>query len=91
VQKSPCGKRLEAFTLTLYWGTLALDDGLETFGFEVVARICGGLRGGIRPDLHTIVLVSTDCPMHELPAMRPSDRRPLDEKLRTAAPQNDQN
>jgi hypothetical protein len=54
VQKFPCGKRLEAFTLTLYWGTLALDDGFEALGFEVVARIRGGLRVDIRPNLHAV-------------------------------------
>ena len=49
---SPCGKRLESFTLTYCWGTSALDDGFETIGFEVVARVRGGLRVGVGADLH---------------------------------------
>src|SRR5882762_5935875 len=57
VQNSSCGKRLGTFTLTYRWGTSALDDGLEAVGFEVVARICGGLRVGVGPDLDAIILV----------------------------------
>jgi hypothetical protein len=49
---SPCGKRLETFTLKHYWGTSALDDGFKTLGFEVVAGICGGLRAGVGAELH---------------------------------------
>jgi len=48
---SPCGKRLESFTLTYCWGTSALDDGFEAVGFEVVARIRGGLRAGVGAEL----------------------------------------
>ncbi len=54
---SPCGKRLESFTLTYCWRTSALDDGFESVGFEVVARICGGLRVGVWPDLDAKILV----------------------------------
>src|SRR6202022_4641688 len=53
-----CGKRLESFTLT-HWGTSALDDGFEAVGFEVVARVRGGLRIGVRADLNAIILVGT--------------------------------
>ena len=49
---SPCGKRLESFTLTYCWGTSGLDDGFEAVGFEVVARIRGGLRVGVGTELH---------------------------------------
>ena len=49
---SPCGKRLESFTLTYCWGTSALDDGFEAVGFEVVARVRGGLRVGVGAELH---------------------------------------
>jgi hypothetical protein len=52
VRKSSWWKQLQTFILTVYWGTSALDDGLEALGFEVVARIRGGLRVCIRPDLH---------------------------------------
>ena len=51
-QMSRCGKRLETLTLTHCWGTSALDDGFETLGFEVVARIRGGLRAGVGAELH---------------------------------------
>jgi len=51
-QMSRCGKRLESFTLTYCWGTSALDDGFETIGFEVVARVRGGLRVGAGAELH---------------------------------------
>jgi hypothetical protein len=54
---SPCGKRLETFTLTHYWGLSALHDGLESVGFEVVARIRGGLRVGEGTDLNAKMLV----------------------------------
>ncbi len=56
-QKSPCGKRLESFTLTHYLGMSALDDGFEAVGFEVVARIRGGLRAGVGSDLDAILFV----------------------------------
>src|ERR1700736_3413353 len=62
--KSGCEKLLEAFTLTLCWGTSALDDRFEVLGFEVVARIGGGLRVGVGTNLNAMVLVSTGCPMH---------------------------
>src|SRR6266446_2555414 len=52
-----CGKRLESFTLTHCWGTSALDDGFEAVGFEVVARIRGGLRVGVGADLNAKILV----------------------------------
>ena len=55
--KSGCGKRLESFTLTQYFGTSALDDGFEAVGFEVVARIRGGLRVGVGADLNAKILV----------------------------------
>jgi hypothetical protein len=51
-QMSRCGKRLEFFTLTHYWEPSALDDGFETLGFEVVARVRGELRVGVGADLH---------------------------------------
>jgi hypothetical protein len=51
-QKSGCGKQAESFTLTHWWGTSALDGGLESVGFEVVARIRGGLRAGVGTELH---------------------------------------
>ena len=35
----------------------ALDDGFESVGFEVVARICGGLRVGVGADLNAKILV----------------------------------
>jgi hypothetical protein len=35
----------------------ALDDGFEAIGFEVLARVCGGLRIGVWPDLNAIRLV----------------------------------
>jgi hypothetical protein len=54
---SRCGKRLETFTLTHCWGTSALGDGFEAVGFEVVARICSGLRAGIGTDLNAKMLV----------------------------------
>src|SRR5882672_4552127 len=57
VQHSSCGKWVETFILSFYWGTSALDYGLEAVGFEVVARICGGLRVGVGPDLDAIILV----------------------------------
>ena len=47
-----CGKRLETFTLTHCRGTSALDDGFEAVGFEVVARVRGGLRVGAGAELH---------------------------------------
>ena len=56
-QKPRCGKRLESFTLTHCWGMSAFDDGFEAFGFEVLARACGGLRIGVWPDLNAIILV----------------------------------
>ena len=34
------------------WGTSALDDGFEAVGFEVMARIRGGLRVGVGTELH---------------------------------------
>jgi hypothetical protein len=37
--------------------TSALDDGLEPFGFQVLARIRCGLIVLIRPDLNAVVLV----------------------------------
>ena len=52
-----CGKRVESFTLTHCWGTSALDDGFEAVGFEVVARIRGGLRVGVGTDLNAKILV----------------------------------
>jgi hypothetical protein len=58
-QMSRCGKYLESFTLTHCWGTSALDDGLKTLGFEVLARACRGLRIGVRADLNAIILVGT--------------------------------
>ena len=50
-------KQLESFTLTQRWGTSALDDRFEAVGFEVVARIRGGLRVGVWPDLDAKILV----------------------------------
>ena len=49
---SPCEKCLETFTLKHYWGTSELADGFETLGFEVVARVRGGLRAGVGTELH---------------------------------------
>src|SRR3977135_3101118 len=54
---SRCGEQLESFTLTHCWGTSALDDGFEAVGFEVVTRICGGLRVGAGTDLNAKILV----------------------------------
>ena len=51
-QMSRCGKRLETFTLKHWWGTSELDDGFEAVGFEVVARVRGGLRAGVGAELH---------------------------------------
>src|SRR3977135_234952 len=51
------GKQLESFTLTHCWGTSALDDGFEAVGFEVVARIRGGLRAGVGADLTPKILL----------------------------------
>src|SRR5712664_3075402 len=56
-QMSRCGKRLETFTLKHCWGTSELDDGFEAVGFEVVARICGGLCVGVGTDLNSKILV----------------------------------
>src|SRR5467141_3973640 len=56
-EKSRCGKRLESFTLTHCRGTSARDDGFEAVGFEVVARIRGGLRVGVGTDLNAKILV----------------------------------
>ena len=50
-------KRLESFTLSYYWGSSALDDGFEAVGFEVVARVRGGLRVGVGTDLNAKMLV----------------------------------
>src|SRR5882724_5885759 len=52
-----CGKRVGSFTATHCWGTSALDDGFETVGFEVVARIRGGLRVGVGTNLNAKILV----------------------------------
>jgi hypothetical protein len=54
---SRCGKRLKSFTLTHYWGLSALQDGFEAVGFEVVARIRGGLRVGVGTDLNAKILL----------------------------------
>jgi hypothetical protein len=43
-------------------GTSALDDGVEAFGFEVVARICGGLCVGVRVGLQAYTVDSSTCP-----------------------------
>ena len=56
-QMSRCGKRLETFTLKHCWGTSELDDGFEAVGFEVVARIRGGLCVGVGTDLNANILV----------------------------------
>src|SRR6266436_4154061 len=52
-----CGKRVGSFTSTHCWGTSALDDGFEAVGFEVVARIRGGLRVGVGTNLNAKILV----------------------------------
>ena len=57
VQKSFRGKRLEIFSLNLYWEVSALDDGFEAVGFEVVAGDCGGLGVRIRAYLNAKVFV----------------------------------
>src|SRR3977135_2570303 len=52
-----CGKRVESFTLTNSWGPSALPDGFEAVGFEVVARVRGGLRIGVGTDLNAKILI----------------------------------
>ena len=43
--------------LSLCRGNSALHDGFEAVGFEVVARIRGGLRVGVGTDLNAKILV----------------------------------
>src|SRR3977135_2749097 len=54
---SRCGEQLESFTLTHCWETSALDDGFEAVGFEVVTRICGGLRVSVGTNLNAKILI----------------------------------